>query len=76
LQRQLRLLGKDNYEHILLFNKILKTASSDAKRDKEQKIRSYAMRLAGADHTRKIFSPTKYIKFDDKLIKALCKITE
>ncbi len=74
IQRQLRLLGKENYEHILLFTKILKTAVSDAKRDKPQKIKGYALRLATETESRKIFSPTKHIKFDDKLIKALCKI--
>ncbi len=76
IQRQLRLLGKDNYEHILLFIKILKTAVSDAKRDKPQKIKSYSLRLLTETGSRKIFSPTKYIKFDEKLIKALCKIGE
>jgi hypothetical protein len=74
IQRQLRLLGKENYEHILLFNKILKTAVSDAKRDKPQKIKSFAAKLAQTQESRKVFSPTKYIKFDDKLVKALCKI--
>jgi hypothetical protein len=69
IQRQLRILGKDTCEHIHNFCKILKIAVSDAKKEKAQKIKSYASR--SDDHSRKLFSPTKYIKIDDKLLHKL-----
>ena len=69
IQRQLRILGKDTCEHIHNFCKILKIAVSDAKKEKSQKIKSYASRAD--NHSRKLFSPTKYIKIDDKLLHKL-----
>lgn len=74
VHRQLRSLGKDANDHILLFSKILKTATSEAKKEKPIKIKQYAARMTHESRT--IFSPTKFIRFDDKLIKALCKVGE
>jgi hypothetical protein len=70
IQRQIRLLGKEDCSHIVVFIKILKIAISEAKRDKVAKIKALASRIS--DQDRKLFSPTRYIVFDDKLIDQLC----
>ncbi len=71
IQRQIRILGKEDCRHIVSFLKIMKIATSDAKREKEDKIRAVGERMS--DEDRKLFSPTKYIYVDEKLIKLLCK---
>jgi hypothetical protein len=70
IQRQIRLLGKEDCSHIISFLKILKIAMSDVKRDKVVKIKAIASRIS--DSSRKHFSPTKYIFFDDKVVNILC----
>ncbi len=70
IQRQIRILGKEDCSHIISFLKIMKIATSEAKKDKADKIRSIADKISDVD--RRIFSPTKYIKIDDKLINLLC----
>jgi hypothetical protein len=62
-------LGKDDADHIVHFVKILKITIGDAKKDKRQKIKSFAEKIPS--HHRKLFSPTKYIKFDDTLLDIL-----
>jgi hypothetical protein len=71
IQRQIRILGKEDCRHIVSFLKIMKIATSDAKREKEEKIRAVGERMS--DEDRKLFSPTKYIYIDEKLIKLLCR---
>jgi hypothetical protein len=70
IQRQIRLLGKEDCSHIISFLKILKIAMSDVKRDKIMKIKAISSRIT--DSSRKHFSPTQYVIFDDKLVNALC----
>jgi len=70
IQRQIRILGKDDCRHIVSFLKIMKIATSEAKREKEEKIRLVADKMSDVD--RKIFSPTKFIYIDDKLVDLLC----
>lgn len=70
IQRQIRILGKDDCRHIVSFLKIMKIATSEAKREKEEKIREVAEKMSDVD--RKLFSPTKFIYMDDKLIRLLC----
>ncbi len=66
IQRQIRILGKHNCEHIVTFIKILKTATSEVKRDKGTKIKNILYR---ADNSRrKLFSPTSWIRVDEELI--------
>lgn len=69
IQRQIRLLGKDNCEHILLLSKVLKIAISDNKRNKTEKIRSLMAKFKGMET--KYFSPTQMIKLDDEFINRL-----
>ncbi|WMJ72880.1 hypothetical protein RCC89_06845 [Cytophagaceae bacterium ABcell3] len=69
IQRQVRLLGKQNCQHILFFTKILKTSLNDLKKNKTTKIIGYIskMKKTYPGH----FSPLKYIKLDDEFIEKL-----
>jgi hypothetical protein len=69
IQRQIRLLGKDNCEHILLFTKIIKTSISDNKKNKAPKIRQLVERLKRIELP--YFSPILYIKMDENFISRL-----
>ncbi|MEM7548215.1 MAG: hypothetical protein AAF363_00970 [Bacteroidota bacterium] len=69
IQRQIRLFGKENCEHIVLFLKALKISSSVNKSQKEQKI-SAAFDKITMDNVG-YFSPITYIKRDEKFIKLL-----
>ncbi len=66
IQRQIRLLGKENCEHILIFTKILKISMNDMKKNKGEKIRALVDRMQGlkVDY----FAPTLYVKLDEKFI--------
>jgi hypothetical protein len=70
IQRQIRILGKEDCSHIISFLKIMKIATSEAKREKPEKIKMVADRMSDVD--RRLFSPTKYIQVDEKLIGLLC----
>ena len=70
IQRQVRLMGKENCEHVINFVKILKTAVNDTKRNKHHKIRSIFNKMKDSERTN--FSPTKYILFDEKLMTMIC----
>ncbi len=70
IQRQVRLLGKENCESIVIFSKILKISVSDVKRDKYNKIQSLSEKFNRYDM--KNFSPTMLIKMDENFINRLC----
>ncbi|HEX5172066.1 MAG TPA: hypothetical protein VFW11_22965, partial [Cyclobacteriaceae bacterium] len=72
IQRQIRLFGKDSCENIQLFIKILKIATSEAKKEKAKKITAIIPRLNAT--TVKYFSPTKLLKMDDKLVGKLTEV--
>jgi hypothetical protein len=69
IQRQIRLLGKENSEHILIFAKILKISISDIKKNKRQKIKSLADKFNRVEKT--AFSPTMLVKMDERFISKL-----
>ena len=69
IQRQIRLFGKDDCENIQLFLKILKIATSEAKKEKEKKITAVIPRLNATIVN--YFAPTKLIKLDDRFIALL-----
>jgi hypothetical protein len=69
IQRQIRLFGKDSCENIQLFLKILKIATSEAKKEKAKKISAVIPRLNSI--TVNYFAPTKLIKLDDKFVALL-----
>jgi hypothetical protein len=69
IQRQVRLLGKENCLHILVFTKILKTSLNDIKKSKPAKIQGYINKLKKISPPH--FSPLKYIKLDEDFINRL-----
>jgi hypothetical protein len=69
IQRQIRLFGKDSCENIQLFLKILKIATSEAKKEKAKKINAVIPRLNSV--TVKYFAPTKLVKLDDRFVNLL-----
>ena len=72
IQRQLRLLGKDDCENVLLFLKMLKIATSESKKDKEKKIAAIIPRLKQIELN--YFAPTRLVKLDDKFVDSLVAI--
>lgn len=70
IQRQVRLLGKENCESIVVFSKILKISVSDVKRDKYNKIQSLTEKFNRFKMQN--FSPTMLIKMDDNFVNKLC----
>lgn len=71
IQRQIRVMGKDQTNHTIVFTKILKISISDLKRNKSSKIRSLIERFNRMEKS--TFSPTMLIKMDDKFIAKLSK---
>ncbi len=69
IQRQIRMFGKDSCENIQLFLKILKIATSEAKREKVKKISAVIPKLKQQQVP--YFAPTLLIKLDEKLIRNL-----
>ena len=69
IQRQIRLSGKDSCENIQLFLKILKIATSEAKKEKAKKILGVIPRLNAV--TVDYFAPTKLIKLDERFVELL-----
>jgi hypothetical protein len=69
IQRQIRLFGKDSCENIQLFLKILKIATSEAKKEKAKKINAVIPRLNSV--TVKYFAPTKLVKLDERFVNLL-----
>lgn len=72
IQRQIRMFGKDSCENIQLFIKILKIATSEAKKEKARKINAIVPKLNAT--TVSYFSPTKLVKWDSKIIDKLTEI--
>jgi len=70
VQRQIRILGKENCEDIVLFIKMLKISISPAKRDKSNKIRSLITKYKNLEQKR-LFSPTHFIRMDERFIDLL-----
>jgi len=73
IQRQIRMFGKDDCENIQLFLKILKIATSEAKKEKAKKIIGVIPKLSATNVS--YFAPTKMIKLDDKFIQRLTEDT-
>jgi hypothetical protein len=66
VQRQIRLLGKENCENILHFSKILKISISDVKRNKKEKIAVLVDKFKNTTSLK--FSPTRLIRMDEAFI--------
>ncbi len=70
IQRQIRILGKDNCANIQLLNKIMKISLSESKRNKMEKIGEMA-KVFNALKPEQHFSPTLLISINDELINKL-----
>ncbi len=69
IQRQMRIIGKDECQHILIFTKIFKTSISDNKKQKQEKIGALIKKI-GKIHGPP-FCPSRFIKLDENFIKTL-----
>lgn len=72
IQRQIRLLGKENCEHVLIFTKIMKIAISESKRNKLEKIQQLADKFRSVEPP--YFAPTKYVRLSDGLLDHLASL--
>ncbi|MBN8577539.1 MAG: hypothetical protein KF775_00710 [Cyclobacteriaceae bacterium] len=72
IQRQIRLFGKDECENVLYFLKMLKIATSEAKREKARKINQLIPKYKAAKVT--YFSPTSFIRMDKEFVDNLTAI--
>jgi hypothetical protein len=69
IQRQIRLLGKENFDNLLIFSKILKTSISDVKKNKGDKIKALMAKVTTQSPIQ--FAPTQLIKMDDDFVSRL-----
>jgi hypothetical protein len=72
VQRQIRMFGKDECENVLLFLKILRVATSEAKKEKSKKISAIIPKFK--EVTVSYFAPTSLIKMDDNFVEMLSAI--
>lgn len=72
IQRQIRLFGKDDCENVLLFLKILKIATSEAKREKAKKITAVIPKFKAI--TVAYFAPTCFVRMDEQFVENLTAI--
>jgi len=72
IQRQIRLFGKNECENVLYFVKILRVGVSEAKKEKQKKIKSLIPKFKTAQVN--YFSPTTLIKMDADFISRLIEI--
>ncbi|MCK5208036.1 MAG: hypothetical protein KAQ62_24905 [Cyclobacteriaceae bacterium] len=71
IQRQIRLLGKDACEHVVIFTKMLKISISDSKKNKKSKIENLAVKIRNIEMD--YFTPTLLVKIDEEFINILSK---
>jgi hypothetical protein len=70
IQRQIRIIGKDNCMNIQVLNKIMKISLSESKRNKKEKITELAGKfklLQPLQH----FTPTLLLEFNESMVKKL-----
>jgi hypothetical protein len=72
IQRQIRLFGKDECENVLLFLKILKIATSEAKKEKAKKITAVIPKFKAIQVT--YFAPTCFVRMDEQFVENLTAI--
>jgi len=72
IQRQIRLFGKDECANVLLFLKILKIATSEAKKEKAKKITAIIPKYRTIEVN--YFAPTSFIRMDDTFVENLTAI--
>jgi hypothetical protein len=72
IQRQIRMFGKDECENVLLFLKILKIATSEAKKEKPKKINAVIPKFKAISVN--YFSPVSLIKMDEEFVDNLTRL--
>lgn len=72
VQRQIRMFGKEESQNVLFFLKILKIATSEAKKEKPKKISVMIPKFQAETVT--YFAPTFFIRMDSKFITNLTDI--
>jgi hypothetical protein len=72
VQRQIRLFGKEVCENVLLFLKIMKIATSEAKLEKPRKINALITQLRATKVN--YFSPIALVKLDNKFVDGLTRL--
>jgi len=72
IQRNIRMFGKDDCENVMLFLKILRIATSEAKKEKAKKITAVIPKFKEIKVG--YFAPTALIKMDDEFVEALAAI--
>jgi len=72
VQRQIRMFGKDECENVLLFLKILRVATSEAKKEKAKKISAIIPKFKEVNVN--YFAPTSLIKMDESFVEMLSAI--
>ncbi|WP_375579837.1 hypothetical protein ABWH96_01800 [Marivirga tractuosa] len=70
IQRQIRIIGKENCMNIQVLNKIMKISLSESKRNKEEKISELVQKFKTIEPVQH-FAPTLLLEFNDDLIKKL-----
>ncbi len=71
IQRQIRLLGKDACEHVVIFTKMLKISISDSKKNKKSKIESLAEKIKNIELD--YFTPTLLVEINEEFIDKLSR---
>lgn len=71
IQRQIRLLGKEACEHVVIFTKMLKISISDSKKNKKAKIQALAEKMKNIELD--YFTPTLLVKIDEEFIDNLSR---
>ena len=70
IQRQLRLTNKDTCQNLVLMIKMLRTALSESSKEKEVRIAQLARRIGDLPLS-PYFSPTSFIRMDERFVKRL-----
>ncbi len=69
IQRQVRLLGKDKCQHIIIYSKIFKASINPVKKGKSAKIAAQVSKLIKVKP--KYYSPFNFIRLDDDFVNRL-----
>jgi hypothetical protein len=69
IQRQVRLLGKDKCQHIIVYSKIFKSSINQVKKGKSSKISANVSKLLKVKPA--YFSPFNFIRLDDDFVNRL-----
>jgi phosphatidylserine/phosphatidylglycerophosphate/cardiolipin synthase-like enzyme len=69
IQRQIRILGKDSCDSMLLFTKLLKTSLYDSKNGKAAKVRLLVDKMNKTDS--RTFSLLSLVKMDESFVNRL-----